>query len=230
MTEGIHINLPYAYHGFQSLQGILQRKNQALKFYCFCRLAKKLLGKAAALSEQKRLLMAIASGEVQHIDHIISVGLLQQKGAQGLLALVLAAAQGHYCPKSYTEEEDMRVLLIWRLSGNRVSGIYQKSLGGPSVTYLRTCSIIPTIIPSHDQPTLDQVMASVQASLESIQDIINGQIKGNVLHTVIMFDELATEKRIHWDPKTNYFLGVCRQHAHRTSTEFVNKRDLEELF
>jgi hypothetical protein len=45
-----------------------------------------------------------------------------------------------------------------------------------------------------------------------------------------MFDELATEKRIRWDPKTNYFLGVCRQHAHRTSMEFINEGDLEELF
>jgi hypothetical protein len=45
-----------------------------------------------------------------------------------------------------------------------------------------------------------------------------------------MFDELATEKRIRWDPKTNYFLGVCRQHAYRTSMEFINEGDLEEMF
>jgi len=51
-----------------------------------------------------------------------------------------------------------------------------------------------------------------------------------VLHTVVMFDELAAEKRIRWDPKTNYFLGVCRQHAHKTSMEFINEGDLEELF
>jgi len=141
MAEGTHINLPYAYHGFQSLQGVLQQKNQALEFYRFRGLnqARKLLGKEAALSEQKRLLMAIASEEVQHIDRVISIGLLQKKRCSG----TLAAAQGHYHPKSYTEEEDMRALLIWRLSGNRVSGIYQKLLGGPGVTYLRTCSIVP---------------------------------------------------------------------------------------
>jgi hypothetical protein len=45
-----------------------------------------------------------------------------------------------------------------------------------------------------------------------------------------MFNEVATEKRIRWDPKTNHFLGVCRQHAHRTSMEFINEGDLEELF
>jgi hypothetical protein len=45
-----------------------------------------------------------------------------------------------------------------------------------------------------------------------------------------MFDELATEKRIRWDPKTNHFLGLCREHAHNTETEFINENDLEELF
>ena len=47
---------------------------------------------------------------------------------------------------------------------------------------------------------------------------------------MVMFDEIATKKRVHWDPKTNYFLGVCRQHAQKTLTEFVNEGDLEELY
>jgi len=232
MKEGVHTNSPHAYYGFSGLQELIQRKDHQIEFYRFRGLnqAKKLLGRAAALSDQKRLLMAIASGKAQRVDRVISVGLLQKKGARGLLASVLAAAQGHYRPKSYTEEEDMKALLIWRLSGNRVAGIYQKSTGGPSVSHLRSRSIVPTIIPSHVQPTMDQVKANVKASLESMQDIIHGQIRGNVMHTVVMFDELATEKRIRWDPKTNYFLGVCRQHAHRTSMEFINEGDLEELF
>ena len=45
-----------------------------------------------------------------------------------------------------------------------------------------------------------------------------------------MFGEITTEKRIWWDPKTNYFLGLCREHAHNTMTEFINEDDMEELF
>jgi hypothetical protein len=45
-----------------------------------------------------------------------------------------------------------------------------------------------------------------------------------------MFDELATEKRIRWDDKTNNFLGVCRQHGRRVSLQFNHENDLEELF
>jgi len=75
---------------------------------CGMNQARKLLSKAIALSDQKRLLMAIASGKVSHVDRLISIGLCQKKGACGLLALYMAAAEGVYCPKSYTEEEDMK--------------------------------------------------------------------------------------------------------------------------
>jgi len=62
--------------------------------------------------------------------------------------------------------------------------------------------------------------------------VLHGQIGvgANVVHAVVMFDELATEKHIRWDPKTNYFLGVCRQHVYKASMEFINEGDLEELF
>jgi hypothetical protein len=30
--------------------------------------------------------------------------------------------------------------------------------------------------------------------------------------------------------KSNYFLGVCREHGHKTSLEFINERDMEEVF
>lgn len=50
------------------------------------------------------------------------------------------------------------------------------------------------------------------------------------LHVVAMFDEVAAEKRIRWDLKTNFFLGVCREHAEKTSMEFINEKDMEKVF
>ncbi|KAF8176089.1 hypothetical protein BJ912DRAFT_1033585 [Pholiota molesta] len=232
LNNGVHQNSTFAYHGISGLHEMLRRKNAQIEFYSLRSLnqARKLLGKMTALSDQKRLLMAISSGETQRVDRVISIGLHQRKGARAILASVLAAAQGHYHPKSFTEEEDMKALLIWKLSGNRVAEINHRATGAPSVSYLRTKSIVPPIVPSHAQPTIDQVRRNVNATLESIMDQIQAIRTGNVLHTVLMFDELATEKRIRWDPKSNHFLGVCRQHAHNTSMEFVNEGDMEELF
>jgi hypothetical protein len=66
------------------------------------------------------------------------------------------------------------------------------------------------------------------ATYEGILDVVHSRVKA--LHTVVMFNELATEKRIQWDSKTNHFLGVCQEHAHKTSLEFVNEGVMEELF
>ena len=68
--------------------------------------------RATALSDQKQLLMAIASGRASQVYHLISIGLHQKKGAHGLLASYMAAAEGYYNPKGFTEEEDMKVLLL----------------------------------------------------------------------------------------------------------------------
>ena len=164
---------------------------------------------AAALTEHKRLLMAISSGDVKQVDHVISIGLHQKNGVPGLLVLVMAAAQGRYNPRNYTEEEDMYFLLIWCLSGNRVAGINHRSGFGPSVSYLRTRSIVPPLVPSPGKPTVDQVAINTQASLGSVLDVIHNQSRGKTLHGIVILDELPTEKRICWDPKSNMFLGLC---------------------
>lgn len=125
----------------------------------------------------------------------------------------------------------MKNVLIWRLSGNRVAQINHKANGAQSLTYLQTRSTVPPLIPSHAQPTIDQVQKNLDATIGGVLDVLHDRVQtGGVVHAVVMFDELATEKRVRWDPKTNFFLGVCRQHAHKTSTEFVNEGDMEELF
>lgn len=232
MEEGVHENTGFAYHGFSSLQQMLLRKNQQIEFYRLRGLnqARKLLTKATALSDQKRLVMAIASGKASRVDRLISIGLRQKKGARALLASYMAAAEGYYNPKSFTEEEDMKGLLLWKLGGNRVAEINHRANNAPSISYLRTRSTVPLIIPSHQKPTVEHVRANVKATLDGVLDVVHTQNRAKSIHTVLMFDELATEKRIRWDPKTNHFLGLCREHAHNTETEFINENDLEELF
>lgn len=232
IDEGVQENSAFAYHGFSGLEVMLQRKNRRIEFYRMRGLnqAKKLLSKATALLDHKRLLMAIASGKISRVDHLISIGLRQRKGIRGLVALYMAAAEGVYHPKSFTEEEDMKNLLLWRLSGNRVAEINHRANGAQSVSYLRRRSTIPPLIPSHGQPTIEQVQHNVEATLEGVLDVIHSQTVSKTIHAIVMFDELATEKRIRWDPKSNYFLGVCREHAHKTSMEFINEGDMDELF
>lgn len=232
IEDGVHENSGFAYYGFSGLHNMLNHKNQWIEFYQLRGLiqARKLLGRVVVLADNMCLLMAISSGQTKRLDRVISIGLRQKKGYRGLLASVIAAAQGHYKPKLFTEEEDRKAILVWKLAGNRVAEIEHNSAGAPSVSYLRTRSIVPHIIPSPAQPEVHHVMSNIKVTLESILDEIHSIRTGKSLHTVVMFDELTTEKKIHWDPKTNNFLGICRQHAHKTSVQFINEGDVEELF
>ena len=232
IEEGIHENAGFAYHGFGGLHQMLHRKNQQIEFYRLHGLnqARKLLAKATALSDQKCLLMAIASGKVSWVDRLLSINLRHKRGAHGLLASYVAAAEGYYNLRGFTEEEDMKALLLWKLGGNRVAEINHRANNAPSITYLRSRSTVPQIVPSHKRPTVEQVKANVRATFDGILDVVRSQNRSNFVHTVLMFDELATEKRVRWDPISNYFLGLCREHAHNTATEFVNEGDMEELF
>ncbi|KAF8161442.1 hypothetical protein B0H34DRAFT_673382 [Crassisporium funariophilum] len=232
IEHGTHKNTAFAYLGISALQELLRRKIRAIEYYRLRGLnqARKLLSKATALSDQKRLLMAILSGKVSRVDRLLDIGLCQRKGACGLLASLMAAAEGHYTPKSFTEEEDMKSLLMWKMGANWLAEINHQANKGQSVTYLRTRSTVPPIIPLHEQPTVEQVRANVEATFDGLLDIIHSQNRSSLVHAVLMFDKLATEKRIRWDPKTNNFLGLCREHAHKTATEFVNEDDMEELF
>ena len=142
----------------------------------------------------------------------------------------MAAAEGYYNPKNYMEEEDMKAFLLWKLGGNRVAEINHQANNAPSISYFRTRSTVPSIVPSYMQPIVDEVRVNVEATFDGVLEVIHSQNHSKFVHVVLMFDELTTEKRVHWDPKTNYFLGLCREHVHNTATEFTNEANMEELF
>lgn len=174
MEKGVHANSLLVFHPYSSFRKLIEEKNCQIEYYRLRSLnqAKTLLGKAAALDEHKRMLMAIASGKVQRIDQVISAGLRRRKWTRALLATVLAAAQGFYCPRGATKEEDMCAILIWRLGGNRVAEINHRATGAPSVTYLRSCSTIPPITPSPGKPTEAQVQSNMNAVFTSILKVL----------------------------------------------------------
>jgi hypothetical protein len=82
ISEGVHENAGYAYYGFSALSEVLCRRTQQLRISELRGLnqAKKLLSKATVLSDQKWLLMTIASGKVNQVDCILGIGLHQKKG------------------------------------------------------------------------------------------------------------------------------------------------------
>ncbi len=175
--DGVHENANFHYHGHVGLVEVLRRKELRKEFFCLQGLnqARKLLGMVAELSEHKRLVTAIAHGSVERVDRIIRIAVSQKRGIRGILSTYEAAAQGVYHPKNFTEEDDMRALLQWRLGGNRIANINHRAREDPSLTYLRSLSFTPPIIPSPGQPTEDEVSRNVKAAFKTILAVAHGQ-------------------------------------------------------
>jgi len=83
------------------------------------------------------------------------------------------------------------------MGGNRLATFGNKALGLLSLPTVHTRSIVPPIIPSHALPTIIEIEANINTTFESVLDVVQGQ--GQILHAVLMFDEIATKKRIRLD-------------------------------
>lgn len=222
-------SIPFSYRSIAQLQATLKHKDKIINFFRLRGLnqARSLVARSHSLAEYKRFMVAIAKGTYGNVERLIRIGLNQRRSISVILRNYYDASKGIYQPKSYTEEEDMKGLLLFKLGGNRVAGIAHRALGLPAVSTLRTRAIMPPLIPSHAMPTVIEVTKNIEACFESIADLLDGK---NVVHQVAMFDEIASEKRLRWDEQSNFFLGVCREHGSNTSLEFNSVDDLEELF
>lgn len=83
------------------------------------------------------------------------------------------------------------------------------------------------LIPSPSFPTVPDILRNFDACFESIRDLFASP--SSVVHGVLMFDEIATEKRARWDSRSNHFLGICREHGSLTCLKFENEGDLKTV-
>jgi hypothetical protein len=65
------------------------------------------------------------------------------------------------------------------------------------------------------------ISVSVNSSKEGTIDNATGYI--------LMFDEIAIERRPRWDDAMNQFLGVCREHGQSLGLEFCSLEEVKAL-
>ncbi|KAK0493957.1 hypothetical protein EDD18DRAFT_1310464 [Armillaria luteobubalina] len=230
-----HENSTLAYQSLGGLTDIVHHKDWQINALnlLHLNLEQKLLGHACALGDCKWLVWQIGHGNYTNVDRLVRVALSRGRGIRGILEMYEAATKGVYHPKSFTEEEEMLAVLFWRLGGIRLAEIAHCALYLPGMTSICGLSTVPPIQPSFGLPTVNEIELNIVSCFESIRPILESlhtlQAQNQVIHMVLMFDEIAVEKRLWWDHKTNLFLGVCREHAHHTSLEFCSSEDMDAL-
>lgn len=228
IKTGVHENTHLRYHSVGGLVTLVRRKTGEIKALRLKRLndARKLTGKASAIDDMKRWVMAIGSGKVERIDRLVRVNLARRGGIRNLLDMYNRAAQRVYHPQNYTEEDDLRGLLLWRLGGARVAGIAHHSLNLPSLTTLHRRTVIPRLVISPSIPTRLEVETNVINAFETLHEPLE---RHRVVHQVFMLDELKTEERPRLDDGSNKIVGVCREHGKKTSLEFNSEEEVKLL-
>jgi hypothetical protein len=164
---------------------------------------------------------------VERVDRLVRVNLARKGGVRGLLKLYERAAQKLYCPRNYTEEDYLRGLLLWRLGGARLAGIGHRALNLPSNSTLHQCKVIPPLTVSPSFPTSQEVEENIKNMFAPIASVL--EAAEDIVHQVLMFDELKVEERPRYDEKSNKMLGVCREHAKNASLEFASEREVQLL-
>jgi len=153
---------------------------------------RKLAGKEGVIEVHKQMLLALSTQRIPQIDCVLRVGFRNGTGIHMMLNLIKKAGEGTYHPKGFDEEEDLQVLLFLCLGGSRVADIAHCVFGTPSVSTIRSRTTVPLILPSLSFPTHHEVLKNIASMFEGILDMMG--VSRNLLHGILMFDELAIEK------------------------------------
>lgn len=191
-------------------------------------LARKLVGREGKIDAYKQMVLALADKRIPRLNRLLRTAQKRKMGLHAIIDLIKRAANGTYHPKGYDEEDDLQALLMLRLAGARVADIAHRIHGSPAASTIRRRATIPPLIPSPSFPTVAEVGANVQASFEPVEKIL-ARVHAPI-HAVLMWDEIATEKRLRWDDRTNKLLGIGRESAARTTLEFNSEHDLDVVF
>ncbi|KAJ7485960.1 hypothetical protein FB451DRAFT_1433109 [Mycena latifolia] len=192
-----------------------------------------LASQSAALDCHKEFVMAVGSGQVTRIAPLVAAS---QNNHESISALshrfYRASADTYregpvYNPKGFTPDERMVSLTVLRLGGARLADILHRALGLPGLTTLRKHTVIRPLRASPGMPTVEEIEENIDAYTDG-EDAPSGPPK--IIHRVIMLDEIAVEKRVRWDDKTNMILGACREHSSKVPLEFSDIADAETFF
>ncbi|THU77743.1 hypothetical protein K435DRAFT_770008 [Dendrothele bispora CBS 962.96] len=233
VVDGLNEKTSMAYCSHYELVQRMERKDRQINTLKLRGLndARLLHGRVAALDDYKRFVKALKDGRVENVDRLIRVAFKRKLGIRGLIELHERAVVGAYHPKSYEERDYLKAIVNLRMGSIRMAHFAHRAEGLPSVSAIRAHSTLTPLIPSpshilHSEVEQNFDIVVKRSELEGVRAIGEERI----CHAVLMFDEIAVERRIRYDNQSNHFLGVCREHGKRTALEFNTMDDLEELY
>ncbi|KAG2123473.1 hypothetical protein DEU56DRAFT_717092, partial [Suillus clintonianus] len=219
MHNGVHENSNYPFFSyFQLIETIKRLKghNNDLQLKGL-NSARQLVRKARTLDLMNRFKLAIAqSGGRYRLHAVVRVCVKHGDGIRTILDKMDSAHKQLFKPRDYDEEEFQLMMLNHSLGGGRVAHLQRKSHGLPSISATKRRLKAQPIIPSPGYPTNKELSHNLGIAFP---DSLNSQEEEPV---TIFADEIKVEERLRWDSAENKIIGVCREHGHSVSLDFVS--------
>ncbi|KAK7014563.1 hypothetical protein R3P38DRAFT_3205451 [Favolaschia claudopus] len=176
MQNGVHENSKLAFHPIANLIQMHRRLMEQLREKRLIQLndARTIMRKITTIDNQKELTMAIASGKIMRVSHVLAAGYRNGAGTKGLIQLCQRAAEGKYKPRN-DEQEKVLQLAFLRVGGSRLAEISHRALGLPSVTTTRRSPSdedLPSIV--HQVAMLDEIAIEARPRYDDRTNMVIG--------------------------------------------------------
>lgn len=228
IVNGVKAHSPHTLHGAGGLSEVIRRKDNVIDQLRLTGLngARHLISIEGALDITKQILIAASngSGNARRLSVAIRNAFARNLGLHAILELVKSTVKGTHNPKSFDEEDDAQGWLMLLLGGQRVADIAHRAFGTPATSTLRQRNPMPRLLLSPSTPTSTEIERNIDACFEALSSLL---MSGPILHAILMYDEIATEKRPRYDDETNRIVGGSREDGAAASVEYRSAEDLD---
>lgn len=230
MATGVAASSSHQYQSFGGLLKVIERKDsqiRSLRLSSFTS-TRALQRRTKTLMDYKKLVMALGQQDIPRVHSILSTAIRQNLGVNAIFERVTKAANHLLRPKGFQEHEMVLAWLFLVLGGSKVAHVASRASGGPSVSTIRQFHVCDPLVASPSKPRLDEILSNIDISFPSSGPFAFSR-QSQKLQAVLMIDEVKSEQRIRYCPKTNKLLGLCREHSESFSLEFASMVELEQL-
>ncbi|KAH9852083.1 hypothetical protein C2E23DRAFT_203440 [Lenzites betulinus] len=187
------------------------------------------------IGDNQRLVMLLATNDVQRLQRLLSVALRKGASVRALISRIEDSLEGRFTPRGGFDGREIEVAFLAKaLGGPRLLYALAHSHGLPSITTVGRQMSIPRLRPSISRPTEDEISANI-ASLcnpetrpsmippsdpNRMQD--DPGARPTVAGLILMIDGVALEERCRYCSERNSIVGLCREHSAGLNTRVTS--------
>eukprot|EP00798_Chlamydomonas_sp_ICE-L_P005309 gene5309-18554_t len=162
-----------------------------------------------------RLIVALSDKNVPRLRQLVQVALRQGRDPNFIIEQVSKAAQGVYHAKGWKDDPDAIDLafLVLKIGGPLLlTAVHKATQNLPCVSWVKANGSPPKFAPYYGVDIKSVVKQNIMVLVAKSEKASLPGLLPTLCAWHIRCDEVASEKRLRWCPKTNRLIGICFEH------------------